>query len=67
MFKQIKDYWINTKRITFAVIKPSQEVFSYSVPEYELIISFQNYADCLYISFATKEEAEKALQYLLND
>ncbi len=67
MFKQVKEYWINTKRITFAAIKPSKEVFTYSSPDYELIISFQNYTDCIYINFPTKAEAEQALRYLLQD
>lgn len=67
MFKQIKGYWINPRRITFSAIKPSQEVFTYASGEYELIISFQNYNDCLYISFASQEEAEQALEYLLSD
>lgn len=67
MFKQVKGYWINPKRITFAVIKPSQEVFTYASGDYELIISFQNYNDCLYISFPSQKEAEQALDYLLSE
>ena len=67
MFKQVKGYWINTKRITFATVKPSQEVFSYSSPDFELIVSFQNYADCLYISFPNKTEADQALHDLITD